>query len=316
MPPTDYNYNVATDFPYQKCATDRWSQEIRSSAIVTALAHVSVSGTIATATFRDSLSVGDETILDGIVLAHSGQPLAPPEKPREIDGKEIVTPFPGFVEFNTVFTGRGDDLSALTPEAQRGTGPRIRLAWDAIEARGPKYVDLQFIEPIQLHDGEAYYQGSWTPDDTLSVGALMPATVVTPNVGGTGNCNVVDPGIGAAILIVPAAGDGAFDLDLANAVPLPAALRDGFWDVDEPTGTVAPSAAPGASKWHLLTIPQSARYLVDVPLGALTGIFALDVYRAEYVHPKWTVRVTVNKQSDAAGVFAGWFLMYRRYNPI
>lgn len=310
MAETTYTFSVSTQFPASRVAPDRWAQEIRLSPIVTALAQVHVAGDVARATFRDALSPADEATLNSIVAAHSGQPIADVQAAKEADGRLIVAPFPAMVGANTSFTGRGDDLVNGIP----GKGPHIRLAWTDGDARGPKEIDLGFLEPIQLHDGGAYYQGNWTPEDTLTVRALMPATTATPNAGGTGNCNLVPIGPGAFV-IVPAAGDGGHDVALASAVPVPAPLSDGFWDVDEPSGIIVPSAEPGHAKWHLLTVPQTAAFLNEVPLGALTGVFDIDVYRAEYFHPTWTLRVVVDKQSDFAGSFAGWFLVYRRIMP-
>lgn len=307
-----------TDFPMGKCAVDRLAQEIRQSSIAVALRFVKSLGVTVTCVFAAGLSAGELVTLQGIVATHSGVPLAPPSKPQEIDGKEIVTPFPGFVDFNTVFTGRGDDLNAPTPDAGRGRGESLLMEWTALEVGTEKSKILRFSEPIQLHDGAAYYQGGWSPADTLSVGAEIPATPVTANPTNTGNCNLaVHPDVGLPIIIVPAAGDGTHDVDLASACPVPDPNRSGFWDVDEPSdaGIISPSSTPLAAKWHLLTVPTKANYLHQIPLGALTGVFDLEVYRAEYFHPSWSLVVRVKKVSEGSGIFNGWFLVYRRYNP-
>lgn len=310
MAETTYTFSVTGQFPAMRVAPDRWAQEIRLSPIVTALSSVHVAGDVARATFRDALSPGDEGLLNTIVASHSGQPIADVPTAKEPDGRLIVAPFPAMVGANTSFTGRGDDIVNGIP----GKGPYIRVSWADGDPRGAKQVDMRFLEPIQLHDGGAFYQGNWTPVDTLTVRAMMPATVATENVEGEGNCNLV-PIAPGAFLIVPAAGDGGHDVVLTSAVPVPAPAFDGFWDVDEPSGIIVPSSDPGHAKWHLLTVPQTAAFLNEIPLGALTGVFDIDVYRAEYFHPTWTLRVEVDKQSDFAGTLAGWFLVYRRNVP-
>jgi hypothetical protein len=74
MPWTDYNYSISTDFPNGKVFVKSLDSEIRASTIVTALAGSSTSGDTCTITFKDALSVGDKTTLDGVVAAHQGEP--------------------------------------------------------------------------------------------------------------------------------------------------------------------------------------------------------------------------------------------------
>ena len=81
MASTKYVYSVSTDFPNHKVDVDRLTQEIAHSAIITALDYIEVSSDDCNIWFKDTLSGGDETILDGVVAAHSGEPLTPdPDK--------------------------------------------------------------------------------------------------------------------------------------------------------------------------------------------------------------------------------------------
>jgi hypothetical protein len=77
MAATKYTYSISTDFPNGKVATDRLTDEIQGSAIVTALESIVTGGDDCDVWFKEALSTGDETILDGIVAAHSGEPLEP-----------------------------------------------------------------------------------------------------------------------------------------------------------------------------------------------------------------------------------------------
>lgn len=65
--------------PYTRPNSDRLKKEIQDSAIVTALDHIDTDdGTqVCDIWFKDVLDSGDETILDGIVANHTGEPLAP-----------------------------------------------------------------------------------------------------------------------------------------------------------------------------------------------------------------------------------------------
>jgi len=59
-------------------SVDRLTQEIQQSAIVTSLNHIDSLGDQVSIWFNAALSGGDETLLDGIVAAHTGVPLAQP----------------------------------------------------------------------------------------------------------------------------------------------------------------------------------------------------------------------------------------------
>ena len=84
MAATKYTYSISTDFTgllsgYDVPATDKLESEIQTSAIVTALDYINTSGDDCDIWFKDALSAGDETILDGLVAAHDGVPLVSPD---------------------------------------------------------------------------------------------------------------------------------------------------------------------------------------------------------------------------------------------
>jgi hypothetical protein len=74
--PTAYTYSIATNFPNHLVASDRLTMEIGQSSIVTALDHIDTSGDAVNIWFKDVLSGGDQTTLNGVVAAHSGVPLS------------------------------------------------------------------------------------------------------------------------------------------------------------------------------------------------------------------------------------------------
>lgn len=74
---TDYAKTISTDFPNGKVDSSRLTQEIQQSPIVTALDRIDTGGDTCNIWFKAALSLGDATLLDGLVAVHSGLPLAP-----------------------------------------------------------------------------------------------------------------------------------------------------------------------------------------------------------------------------------------------
>jgi hypothetical protein len=62
-------------FTKSPCSIDRLTQEIQQSSIVTALDYITLSGSTLSVYFKVSLSSTDETTLNGLITAHSGEPL-------------------------------------------------------------------------------------------------------------------------------------------------------------------------------------------------------------------------------------------------
>lgn len=90
MADTSYFFSIQNDFPSHKVSLDRLAQEIRQSPIVIALSHLSTSGDVCAVVFKDPLSAGDETILDGLVATHSGEPLPNLQPKVQSDGALVV----------------------------------------------------------------------------------------------------------------------------------------------------------------------------------------------------------------------------------
>ena len=237
---------------------------------------------------------------------------------QDDEGKQVVVQNPASEGAQTLFVGAAGQPSDVgrVEIAHRFTGPTP----PAIETHT---VDLQWPFPAQINDFEAHWSppagspgAAWDIEDKMHARFVFPATPVTPNGGGTGNCNV-DGGTG---FITPAAGNGAFDVDLAAAVPIE--LKDpamvaafGYYDLDKPTGEVTLSTQPGAAKWGLnsveLDLPDSATFVDAIDLGSPRGVFEVNPYKTEYVHPKWVVRITVDKATAGGGTFGGWIMAFK-----
>lgn len=85
---SEYTYSTSEDFPNGTVATDRLTQEIRDSAITVALDYINTDGDDCIVVFKADLSSGEEDVLDGLVAAHSGEPLP---NPTTADGVPIFT---------------------------------------------------------------------------------------------------------------------------------------------------------------------------------------------------------------------------------
>ena len=90
MAATKYTFSVQGNFPNHKVAVDRLTAEIRGCTIVVALAFVNVAGDTCEVWFRDSLSGGDLTILNGIVESHSGTPIPSGAQPVRLEGVPVT----------------------------------------------------------------------------------------------------------------------------------------------------------------------------------------------------------------------------------
>jgi hypothetical protein len=340
MAATTYQYSVPNDFPNQKVDVPRLTQEIQESSIVTALDHITVYGPDVPpqpwcdVVFKDPLSAGDQTTLDGLVAVHSGEPLpnVQPVVPSDTDGdplpqpkyeadhRQVVVNFPGTEGTMLWIAGAGDDLNPTPPSSGRGEGQKILVEFtDA----GTEEVECVFSEWIELHDGRLFNTpvDAWTPEDRWSFYVRCPATPVVASPTWSGNCFVVDeqgnPGDPDAThyIIVPAAGNGNYDVDLNTAVPVPAGLaQNGYWDVDKLTEVITPSLTPGAAEWLLLTVQVDSFFMKNIPLGNPLGVFDFDAYKAEWVSSKWALRLKVERVSTGAGTVAGWLVMFRQHS--
>lgn len=106
------------------------------------------------------------------------------------------------------------------------------------------------------------------------------------------------------------------DIDLATAVPAPSGLdQNGYWDVDERTGAVAPSPKPGNAWWHLLDVELKSYFIRCIPLNNPMGVYDVDVYKTEWVSERWTWRMEAHKEAAPAAdaTLAGWLLIFREH---
>lgn len=257
--------------------------------------------------FNSSIAVasGDDAIalLVGTTL--------PTITPRKRDGKPVSIMTPSSIGWNTWFTGAGDDPSPVPPNSGRGDGTKLRLTF---MGPGVQEVEMQMSEIVEIHDGQLFYTpaADWSPDDRWDFFVRIPATTTTPNGGGTGNCNLV-PQAGYNV-IVPAAGNGAYDVDLATACPVPSdGMNTGYWDCDYKSGETTPSAAPGTAEYHLFDLQIESFFMRNMPAGNPLGIFDIDTYDAEWIHHSWKLVMRMDRISTGVGPYeiSVWLMLFR-----
>ena len=75
MAETTYTYSITNDTANGVATTQSLVTEVQASAIVTALDRIDTAGDDLNVVFKDALSAGDKTILDGLVSSHQGEPV-------------------------------------------------------------------------------------------------------------------------------------------------------------------------------------------------------------------------------------------------
>jgi hypothetical protein len=234
--------------------------------------------------------------------------------PKGSDGTPATLPclFPNGVYL--YLSGAGDGASA------RGVGDPFVLSSDTAE---DKTFEWGYLDWVLIAGGGMSHQGGQA-GDYCTMEVVAPATAVVPNAGGTGNCNLVDPGVGAAILIVPAAGNGAYDVDLAAAVPVPAwdamtGACSGFFEWDKPStgkGTIS-VGAPQQSHFNLFAIELTLmRFCNRMPLlGSGVLDFNIPAVEPKTIMPHWKGRVTLHNVGHA-GLVGAWYLTTARMKTV
>lgn len=335
MPLVTKDYSVADDTFSGVIYLTKLEEQIRASDIVVSLDGSYMDSPSTTEprlhiVFKGALSPADEGILAAIVADPSvaipsinpttkdGKPIFHLDAPEEDDGKPVVVMTPGPRGYRTFFTSRGDDPAPTPPASGRGEGPEIGLDIPSTDSFPKDYsAEWSYSEVSYAHDGQLCWKdpANFGRKDHFSLSVKGQATAPTVNGTNTGNCNLVNVG-GVYNVIVPAAGDGTHDVDLATACPVPTGkAKNGFWDVDKETGAITPSATPGASKWLLLDIPFQSYFLRCVSMIHPMGVFDIDTYMAEWISERWTWQLDVHKETAPAAdaEVAGWLYVFREH---
>lgn len=313
-----YDYTISTAFPNQAVSSDRLTQEIQQSAIVTALDHIDTADGVCSIVFKASLSGGDEALLDGLVAAHSGAALATAPMAVALTGLDLNRDNRLIVQPVTLtkgqwhyWHGEGDDIAA-TPQTVGG-GQAFEASCSTAD---DCVVEWSYRDPVWIAGGSFRFQGAQM-GDKVSFVIYAPATAVVANVGGTGNCNLV------GAVIVPAAGNGAYDVDLATCNPIPTADEapySGYWEHALPAnmkgrGTTTPSSTPGQAKYHLLAVDYDLDRFVNGErlLGSGENFYEPQNINVSLCMPGWEFKCTLHNETGTHTVEAVWRVLVSRY---
>jgi len=282
----DDTANGVLDTVGSTLCTARMKSLIGASAIETAIEDISSTGDVLDVWMKATLSGGDETILDGVIAAYEGRHTLN-EEPHLPDGRSLVTPsaFPkGMIP---IFPGVGDDITNNVRHGDTSNRWGVSLdeagseavewqfnscAWigggwvTCVGALPGDFIDFRLYAlatPVAInettegncHLGAAAVFTAWSSETTYSLNDLcsLSGTNYICILGHTDNtppnatywapyCN----------MIVPAADNGAWDVDLTDtlnenvnftkACPVPvedAENPDGYYYYDCDARTIA-----------------------------------------------------------------------------
>lgn len=227
------------------------------------------------------------------------------------DGKSVYAPniFPGRVF--VYYAGAGDSTSV------RGDGTAF---YATKSSSGDEIVEWNFIDWVYVAGGGLMWENAKV-GDSISLELYAPATVVVPNASNTGNCDIING------VIVPAAGNGAYDVDLTVAVPVPAYNEEmpeqsgtGFWEVTDPTtgkGVITPGV-PGQAKWHLIAANVAlTRFVNKMPmLNSATIDLSVPAVKPKKALPQWKFKLTLHNNDGTATLNASWYLITARAKTV
>ena len=232
--------------------------------------------------------------------------------PRTSDGRPITLAARFRGDIDPWFAGSMDSSGP-------GEGALFELGWDSVPGSPEtKTLDVTFEDWVYIANGSIKYRNAGR-GDYARVLVNIPATATTAaDPANTGNCNLVASGYGYNI-IVPAAGDGEYDVADAAKKPVPAVdsagTGVGYWNWSEPDtglGTVSAST-PGAGYYHLADVAIPAvQWTRKFPLLG-DGVVSLDPQvKARKLLPYWVVRVELHNEALGLLEMIWWWNMARK----
>jgi len=159
MAATNYTYSIATDTANAAVHARSLDDAIRASAIVTALDGLTTGGDVLTVSMKDALSGGDETLLDGLISAHTGVVSVPAVAPVTAHGVPLVQTTwregsaTDFISFNWCDkTTWFSDAGTVTDEGLTDSGDG--LTWNSAQTN---WIDITHGKIPQEHRYAAAY---------------------------------------------------------------------------------------------------------------------------------------------------------------
>lgn len=155
---TEYTYSEGADTANGVADVPRLKVEIEGSVITVGLYAIELTNDVLTIKMKDVLSAEDETTLNGLVGAHTGEPIGKPDEIRATDGRLIVRADSIPRGSHAVFTNEGDAPGSI--------GGGKSLFWDFSnsedEVTAPtgyrmKRLIISFSESVYVKEGALYF---------------------------------------------------------------------------------------------------------------------------------------------------------------
>lgn len=226
--------------------------------------------------------------------------------PRSYDGRIITQPITAALGQWHTWQGAGDSASDI------GEGPSFGKSHATAGWCEP--VSWGYRDPVWVAGGKLKYVNAKLGDQVNFV-IYAPATPITPNGANTGNCHLVYG------VLIPAAGNGAYDVDLSTAVVIPTQSgTGGYWDYTMPTnmrgrGTIAPATTPGLGSYHLIPVRLNlTRFVInEALLGDGENPYAPDNPNPSPCLPCWKFECKFYNCDGAHELQAVWRVLNTRY---
>jgi len=244
---------------------------------------------------------GDD-LTDGVLTRGGGTKLVVSYSAAESGIKEVVATFhetielhDGHVDFDPTDWGFDDDWSIV-----------IRIPATPVTPNATSEGNCNLAMAQQLTP--------WSSETTYSIGDLVTNNGVNYYCH-TGHTNQEPPNeaywVNMVNVIVPAAGDGGYDIDLSAAVCVPYEGA-GYWDYDPWDDSFTPSATPGYADWMLFDLPMSDVALCrNMMCSSRLGSWELDAYKVEPVYARWQIVFQVDRDQNGPAVIGGHFTCFR-----
>lgn len=236
---------------------------------------------------------------------------------KQFDNKRLVTTN-SLPEWATLYlAGAGDTASAI------GGGTKFQIS---CTGQDDTTIEFQFCDQVHMVGGFGVATDALL-GDYVDFKIYAPATTITAaDPENEGNCNSVPTGQGFNI-IVPAAGNGAYDVDLDNdeGIIVPNTGGTGYWDWDAPNtgmGTVTPNYA-GAGAYDLYPVGMNlSLFTSKLPLlGCHVSMdFSIPNVRSKMMAPHWKGSVTLHSDTASNVTKIAFFIKMGRarsfINPV
>lgn len=222
------------------------------------------------------------------------------------DGRRLIVPSRFGPGIDPYICGAGDDRAT----GIKADGPTF--SFNGLGS-GEETIEFGFVDTVRVAAGGVMWKDC-VPGDVIDMWMSSKAAPLT-STPGAGNANKVD--LGGYNLIVPAAGDGEWTVDLATCDLVPVLDKDnpdGYWDWDAlelGMGTVTPGA--GASLWNLFDIDiKLVHWVCKVPLLG-DGENYIDPNSIDRkIYQRWTWYTKATSSSNNASAKIGFYLNLAR----